>query len=85
MLNDVLNYFPESIKGMINLYFKSNLEKQDFIEEIRIRINQNLMLKIGQEKVVLNYKITKEDMQDIFEKKKFDKFNKRKNVILSRR
>ena len=67
MLNDVLNYFPETIKGMIDLYFKSYLEKQDFIEEIRIRINQNLMLKIGQDKVELNYKITKEDMQDIFE------------------
>ena len=67
MLNDVLNYFPETIKGMIDLYFKSYLEKQDFIEEIRIRIYQNLMLKIGQDKVVLNYKITKEDMQDTFE------------------
>ena len=67
MLKDVLNYLPKSIKDIIDLYFCSYPENIELIEEIRIRINQNLNFKVGQSRVLLNYKITKDDIQETFE------------------
>lgn len=66
MLSDVMNYFPESIKNTINDYVKkSNIE--NYIEEIRFRINRKINLKVGQELFLLNYIITSEDIEEIFE------------------
>ena len=66
MLSDVMNYFPETIKKEINEYInKTNKENQ--IEEIRFRANRNLNLKIGQDLVLLNYKVMSEEIEEIFE------------------
>ena len=67
MLGDVLEYLPLMIRGEINNLLKEKSEVEERIEEIRFRINQNLSLKVGQDKVVLNTKITKDIMQETFE------------------
>ena len=66
MLSDVMNYFPETIKKEINEYIKkTNTDNQ--IEEIRFRVNRNLNLKIGQDLVLLNYKVVSDEIEEIFE------------------
>ena len=61
MINEVLEYFPKTIREKIN---DVNI---DYIEEIRLRVQQNLSVKIGQELKEINYKITSEEIEEIFE------------------
>ena len=63
MLQDVMEYLPASIQKEMEDYQK----KQNNIEEIRIRINQNISLKIGQEMKIIMHKITKQEIEEIFE------------------
>ena len=56
MINEVLEYFPKTIREKIN---DVNI---DCIEEIRLRAQQNLSVKIGQELKEINYKITSEEI-----------------------
>ena len=67
MLKEVMDYFSSHIKSIINTYLEKNEYLTDSMEEIRIRSNGNLSLKIGQEVIVLFSKITKEDIQETFE------------------
>ena len=48
MINEVLEYFPKTIREKIN---DVNI---DYIEEIRLRVQQNLSVKIGQELKEIN-------------------------------
>lgn len=66
MLSDVMNYFPERIKNAINNYIKDT-NTENYIEEIRFRTNRNINLKIGQDLVLINYKIMSEEIEEIFE------------------
>ena len=63
MINEVLEYFPKYVKEKV-LDTKYGLQN---IEEIRLRIGQNIALKIGQEMKELNYKISKEELEETFE------------------
>ena len=65
MIKEVLNYLPYNLKTCIENFKKDNLEND--LEEIRLRINQNLTLKVGQDIIMLKHKITREDLQETFE------------------
>lgn len=67
MLSDVLEYLPQEIRLDIFNLLNKNREIEEKIEEIRFRINQNLTLKVGQDMMILNTKITKEIIQETFE------------------
>ena len=67
MLSEVIEYFPKSIQNIICLYIEKNKSKENLIEEIRLRSNGNLTIKIGQELINLSSSISKEDMQETFE------------------
>ncbi len=62
-LDNILNYFP--------LYLRSELSKYrdrfNLLEEIRIRANKNIILKIGQADIVLNYVTTQEEILEILQ------------------
>lgn len=66
MLKEVIEYFPLAIKMEILSFIKEK-KTEDFIEEIRLRTNRNLSLKIGQEIILLNHKITTQEMAETFE------------------
>ena len=61
MINEVLEYLPKSIREKIN---DVNI---DYIEEIRLRVHQNLSIKIGQELKEINYRITPKELGETFE------------------
>ena len=60
-VDEVLIHFPIEIKSEIaqceNLF--------NSLEEIRLRANRNIILKIGQETIVMEYIITQEILQRI--------------------
>lgn len=63
LIKDVMEYLPIDIKEEI----AKLKEEQEKIEEIRVRVNQNLSLKIGQEMMCISHKITKQEIEEIFE------------------
>ena len=67
MIKEILVYLPISITNTIQNYIKQNNNIETKIEEIRLRINQNLTLKISQDLKILNHKVTKEEISEAFE------------------
>lgn len=67
MLLEVLEYLPSTIKNIVNNYIKENFGAKDKIEEIRIRGNGTLSIKIGQDLINIYSKITKEELRETFE------------------
>ena len=64
-LKSVLWYFPNHIRNKI---FQSISESIcEFVEEIRIRLNRPITLKIGQELMIIQHIINKDEMAEIFE------------------
>lgn len=63
MIKEVIGYFPLEIQKKI----KEIAEQKENIEEIRLRINRQITLKIGQNIEFINYIITKQDIEETFE------------------
>lgn len=63
-IEEVLNYFPNEIKDI----FQIQKEELDKIEEIHIRTNRNILLKIGQDEKRVNYTITTKEILEILQR-----------------
>ena len=63
-VRDVLTYFPTQIQYKI----QSLDNKLDKLEEIRLRTNRNILLKIGQEEERINYIISTEEVLEILQR-----------------
>ena len=64
-LKSVLCYFPSNIR---NLIFQNITEQLgQFVEEVRIRLNRPIILKIGQDIMKIDHIITNDEMAEIFE------------------
>ena len=64
MLSETIEYFPKTIQEKIKYISKYEVEN---IEEIRLRVDQNISIKIGQEMKNLDYKISKKEIEETFE------------------
>lgn len=62
-LNYILNYFPLQIRNEIAKY----RDKFNLLEEIRIRANKNIILKIGQVDTILNHITSQEELLEILQ------------------
>ena len=67
MINEVLEYLPQILVIEIKKIIKENSNTEKELEEIRLRINQNLTIKIGQELIMLPHKLTKQELSETFE------------------
>lgn len=63
-VRDVLTYFPTQIQYKI----QSLDNKLDKLEEIRLRTNRNILLKIGQEEERINYIVSTEEVLEILQR-----------------
>ena len=64
-LKSILCYFPSHLR---NLIFQNITESLcQFVEEIRIRLNRPITLKIGQETMIIQHIINKDEIEEIFE------------------
>ena len=65
-LKIILQYFPNHIKETIFQNISASITEH--IEEIRIRLNRPIVLKIGQEVMIIEHIINKEEIDEIFER-----------------
>lgn len=65
-INQILQYFPRSVREQITTRINEQLAQ--YIEEIRIRNNKPIILKIAQEQMIINYNIQKEEINEIFQR-----------------
>ena len=63
-LSELIEYFPYSIKQCIQ-EFNSDI---NVLEEIRIRVNREILLKIGQVEYKLNYIVSSKEILEILQK-----------------
>ena len=63
-VRDVLTYFPTQIQYKL----QSLYNKLDKLEEIRLRANRNILLKIGQEEERINYIVSTEEVLEILQR-----------------
>ena len=61
LISNLLTYFPEEISNVLINFFKEDTEeKNNQIEEIRLRTERPLILKFNKKEVVLKINITQE-------------------------
>lgn len=65
-IENILRCFPISIRNFIIQNLSQN--EFEFLEEIRVRNNKPIILNLGQSEKVLNYIVSSEEIQFIFEK-----------------
>jgi len=63
MYENILEYFPQNIKEIL----EDNLNKEN-LEEIRLRCQKPIILKYGDKEIILNYILTKFNLDYIFER-----------------
>ena len=64
MLQEILKYFPNQISQVLKENIK---EKIIFLEEIRIRTNQKIILKFNEIEKIIDYKVTTKDILEILQ------------------
>ena len=71
MIKEILEYMPKTLIEVLNQYIKSDNEKIEYkinnIEEIRLRAEQNLCIKMGQDMKELRHKVSKKELEETFE------------------
>ncbi len=67
MLKEIMDYLPTHIKAIIISYLEKDIHFKDSIEEIRIRSNGDLSIKMGQDIISLFSNVTKDEIQETFE------------------
>ncbi len=65
MIKDILGYLEPKLKFELEEYIREHKERE--IEEIRVRVDKNLSLKIGQDLITLNHRVTKNELLETFE------------------
>lgn len=63
-INQILQYFPRNVREQI--ITRINEQLAQYVEEIRIRNNKPIVLKIAQEQMIIDYKIQKQEIEEIF-------------------
>lgn len=63
-INQILQYFPRSVREQI--LTRINEQLAQYVEEIRIRNNKPIVLKIAQEQMIINYIIQKQEIEELF-------------------
>ena len=67
-LEEIFKYLTEKVKNEIEKYFQKNRKQVEELQEIRIRSNKPIILKIGQATKILKYIVKQEDVLEIFER-----------------
>lgn len=63
-MNDILKYFPVSIKEILE---KEIFKDDEFLEEIRIRVKKPIVLKFNKTEKIIRYLVTTEEILNILQ------------------
>lgn len=66
-INNILRCFPNRIYTKLDEIFMDNSTNLNYLEEIRIRVNKPIILKIGQAETVIEYKISTDEILEILQ------------------
>ncbi len=66
--NDIINYFPINIYNLLKIAFEQNQNIEKELQEIRIRVNRPILLKLRQVDILIEYKISSEEILQILER-----------------
>ena len=66
-INNILRCFPNKMVRKIDEYFLSNNINLNNLEEIRIRVNRPIILKLGQAEIIIEYKVQSEGIIEILQ------------------
>ena len=63
-IDNILKCFPEKLKREINMLSDNN-KGINYLEEIRLRVNKNVILKLSNSEIILDYIINKEEILEV--------------------
>ena len=63
-IDNILKCFPEKLKREINMLSDNNKDI-NYLEEIRLRVNKNVILKLSNSEIILDYIINKEEILEV--------------------
>ena len=66
-INNILRCFPNNVVRKIDEYFVKNNINLNYLEEIRIRVNRPIIMKLVQAEIIIEYNITSEEILDILQ------------------
>lgn len=64
-INSILRCFPNIMVRKIDEYFTNNNVSLNYLEEIRIRVNRPIILKLGQTEIIIEYVVQPEEILEI--------------------
>ena len=66
-INNILRCFPSGIVRKIDEYFNNNNVNLNYLEEIRIRVNRPILLKLGQVELSIEYVVQSNEILEILQ------------------
>lgn len=67
-LEEIIRYFPINLYNLLKMTFEKNRMFENDLQEIRIRVNRPILLKLRQADVVIEYIISNREILQILEK-----------------
>ena len=67
-INEILRYFPNNIYQIFSNLFKENSKIIDEIQEMRMRTNRPILLKLREKDLILQYNISQSEILQILER-----------------
>ena len=67
-MEEILRYFPINIYNILLYTFEQNINIENAIEEIRIRANRPILLKLREADILIEYIVTQTEVLQILEK-----------------
>ncbi len=67
-IEEILKYFPINIYNILLYTFEQNSHIENAIEEIRIRVNRPILLKLREADILIEYIVTQAEVLQILEK-----------------
>lgn len=67
-IQEILNYFPINIRELLLRSFEQNIQIQENLQEIRIRVMKPIMLRLRNQDVIIQYLVTAQEVLQTLEK-----------------
>ena len=68
ILEEIIRYFPINIYNLLKKVFEQNNQIENELQEIRIRVNRPILLKVRQADIIVEYMISGKEILQILEK-----------------
>lgn len=67
-IEEILRYFPNNIRQILFNIFSENKQVLEELQEIRIRVERQIVLKLSKQDIILDYKVSQSEILQILER-----------------